>query len=558
MILLKRLRVENFKLLERVDLAFPRRGSVLVEGLNESGKSTLFECVFFALYGFPLSTEGRGRGNLESLIRYGEESASVRLVLEVDGTELEIHRTLRRGRPTQAGLLVRHPGAPEERVAGVQAVNARVVEELGGLDAEALLNSCFVEQKKLSKLEDQAPAQRKDSLRKLLNLDRLTALADRFRVTAQDEQALAEAWDRVELVEVARELPRLVAERAELEAHLGGLVLAGARDGGERGERAAEAGEPREEKPTEGRDWAQEPSRLVGLRASAAAARRRTLLLSLAGLAALVVVVGLMTAGVDVAPLGLPVVVVLALLALLAYRSAAARAHEVLELGSILATRRDALLAKIGELEGRRRRLEQRLGVDSDALDPEECRLQAARLAEQLEVKRRAADLLEGAMERIVRMVLPNTERNMGQILPLLTAGRYHEARIGSDYQIQVWDDAAGRYVSKGVFSGGARDQFSLALRLAFALATLPQELGTTPGFIFLDEPLSSFDGPRTEALVHLLTVGQVAASFSQIFVISHNRAFDVGAFQYRLAMREGRVAESNLPVGRDGEKPSP
>ncbi|HEX2987835.1 MAG TPA: hypothetical protein VHS06_06655, partial [Chloroflexota bacterium] len=116
------------------------------------------------------------------------------------------------------------------------------------------------------------------------------------------------------------------------------------------------------------------------------------------------------------------------------------------------------------------------------------------------------------------------------------------------DYQVQVWDDAAERYVAKAVFSGGARDQFSLALRLSFALATLPQELGTTPGFLFLDEPLSSFDVPRTEALVRLITSGQVAANFSQLFVISHNRSFDLGSFPYRIVMRDGRVVESNLP----------
>jgi hypothetical protein len=62
------------------------------------------------------------------------------------------------------------------------------------------------------------------------------------------------------------------------------------------------------------------------------------------------------------------------------------------------------------------------------------------------------------------------------------------------DYRIRVWDPAAGRYVAKNIFSGGTRDQCSLALRLAFALATLPQELGVAPGFIFLDELLSTFD----------------------------------------------------------------
>jgi exonuclease SbcC len=63
----------------------------------------------------------------------------------------------------------------------------------------------------------------------------------------------------------------------------------------------------------------------------------------------------------------------------------------------------------------------------------------------------------------------------------------------------------------KNLFSGGTRDQCSLALRLAFALATLPQELGVAPGFIFLDEPLSAFDSQRAQALVELITTGTIA-----------------------------------------------
>ena len=47
MILLKHLRVANFKSLCDIDLTFPDAGSVLIEGLNESGKSTLFEAVYF-------------------------------------------------------------------------------------------------------------------------------------------------------------------------------------------------------------------------------------------------------------------------------------------------------------------------------------------------------------------------------------------------------------------------------------------------------------------------------------------------------------------------------
>jgi DNA repair exonuclease SbcCD ATPase subunit len=553
MIILKRLRVENFKLLARVELAFPRQGSVLVEGLNESGKSTLFESVYYALYGVPLIMEGRGRGTLESVIRYGADAMLVELALEVDETELEVQRALKRGRSSQATLVIRGPGGEEERVSGVTAVNERIVAELGGLDGDALLNSCFVEQKKVSKLEELGASQRRESLRKLLNLDRLTGLAERFKVTSQEERALEEARRRLELAEVSAKLPEVVSERAELEARLGNVTLApstiSARmvdAGGGRFPPAWAEGDASED--GEEASWHEMAAGLDSARAREGSARRGGVALAALAASVLIVAVGLLLAGMQQAAWMLPAVLVLGVAAAVVHWSVRERIAERIRLEIELARRRDALLARLGDLEGRRARAEATLGTEADSLDVEECRREVARMARELEVKRRAYSIVEGTMERIVRLVLPNTERNLGQILPLLTAGRYHEARIGADYQIQVWDDSAGRYVSKNLFSGGARDQFSLALRLAFALATLPEELGTTPGFIFLDEPLSSFDGPRTEALVRLLTTGQVAESFSQIFVISHSRSFDPSAFQCRLEMRDGRVVESNLP----------
>ncbi|HKD75053.1 MAG TPA: hypothetical protein VKB76_06135, partial [Ktedonobacterales bacterium] len=98
--------------------------------------------------------------------------------------------------------------------------------------------------------------------------------------------------------------------------------------------------------------------------------------------------------------------------------------------------------------------------------------------------------------------------------------------------------------------------QCSLALRLAFALATLPQELGVAPGFLFLDEPLSAFDGERAASLVELLTGGHIARAFAQIFVISHAHAFAREDFRYHVRMDRGRIAESDLPV--PAENPSP
>ena len=49
MIKLNSLDVDGFKNLRIQNLEFPPEGNILVTGRNESGKSSLFEAIFFAL-----------------------------------------------------------------------------------------------------------------------------------------------------------------------------------------------------------------------------------------------------------------------------------------------------------------------------------------------------------------------------------------------------------------------------------------------------------------------------------------------------------------------------
>ncbi len=234
---------------------------------------------------------------------------------------------------------------------------------------------------------------------------------------------------------------------------------------------------------------------------------------------------------------------------------------------------RELLVEQVRDAENRRFAAEEkaRVLIDEMALTPETvatldvatCAATVAGLRRQIEIGRRAVEIVNQGRQQIVRQVLPTTERNMRVILPLLTAGRYHDVRLTApespdgeiaevDYRIRVWDQAARRYVGKAIFSGGARDQCSLALRLAFALATLPQELGVAPGFLFLDEPLSAFDGERASALVELLTRGHIARAFAQIFVISHAHAFAREDFRYHVRMDRGRIADCDLPTSAE------
>ncbi|MDE3230290.1 MAG: AAA family ATPase, partial [Chloroflexota bacterium] len=128
MITLKRLTTPALKRLRDVDLWLPRRGATLILGPNESGKSTLFEAIYFALYGRPLVGEEPGKATLASLIPHDGTQAQVAVSLLAGETELEVTRTLTRSRnggsPTsEATLVARRPGYPDERINSVSAVN---------------------------------------------------------------------------------------------------------------------------------------------------------------------------------------------------------------------------------------------------------------------------------------------------------------------------------------------------------------------------------------------------------------------------------------------------
>jgi DNA repair exonuclease SbcCD ATPase subunit len=203
-------------------------------------------------------------------------------------------------------------------------------------------------------------------------------------------------------------------------------------------------------------------------------------------------------------------------------------------------------------------RLTKELGHPGTELNIDECSKKVNELNEERKICALATEILKETRDRIARHILPITERNMHPLLQQLTDGRYWDVRLTPeesngqpgemDYRIRIWDPAAKRHVGKNIFSGGTRDQCSLALRLAFALATLPQELGVAPGFIFLDEPLSAFDAQRAQALVELLTAGTIAQHFNQVILISHSHAFDREVFHFHIHMENGQVIESDLP----------
>jgi len=146
-------------------------------------------------------------------------------------------------------------------------------------------------------------------------------------------------------------------------------------------------------------------------------------------------------------------------------------------------------------------------------------------------------------------------------MLPSLTRGRFHDARLTpvggainvapteGAWQVSVWEPQAFRYVPGSALSSGTADAVSLALRLAFAIAALPSELNTAPGFLLLDEPLGASDSERAQALVELVTGPLLSSHFEQILLVSHRSAWNPARFAYHVTIDNGEVVESNLPT---------
>ncbi len=220
---------------------------------------------------------------------------------------------------------------------------------------------------------------------------------------------------------------------------------------------------------------------------------------------------------------------------------------------------RETIEKELTDLEEQELMLSARLQTGGETLDLEQTRAHLDQLDRSYQTRKRGNLLVKAVDQHLMGKMVPRTERYMRQILPLLTSGRYHDVHLstepeedtvsGGPFQLTVWDSAAGEYVSKSALSGGAADQLSLALRLAFAIAVLPGELNTAPGFVLLDEPLSSFDRGRTKALVDVVTGEVLSQHFEQIILISQSNAFDPTLFPYHVYMDNGLAIESNLPV---------
>lgn len=88
---IKRLQLKNIRSYSELDLSFPE-GSILLSGDIGSGKTSILLGLQFGLFGLQPGQKG------SSLLKNGEESATVRLFLEIDGEEIMVERTIKKSK----------------------------------------------------------------------------------------------------------------------------------------------------------------------------------------------------------------------------------------------------------------------------------------------------------------------------------------------------------------------------------------------------------------------------------------------------------------------------
>ena len=212
-----RVRLQNFKCYEDAELRLDT-GVTVIHGLNGSGKSSLLEACFFALYGSKaLDT------TLDEVVTLGAEETVVELWFTHASESYHVRRRIRvsNGDARTAECVLEGPGGTTE---GAMDVRNRIVSLLR-MDSEAFVNCAYVRQGEVNKLINASPATRQDMLDDLLQLGKLEEYRERAsdarvgigRVRDDKRGALSEVETQLE----EKESQNLHERHSALETKLG-------------------------------------------------------------------------------------------------------------------------------------------------------------------------------------------------------------------------------------------------------------------------------------------------------------------------------------------------
>ena len=140
------------------------------------------------------------------------------------------------------------------------------------------------------------------------------------------------------------------------------------------------------------------------------------------------------------------------------------------------------------------------------------------RLEHDIVVNGQTSLLMQQYKNNLIANVIPSISERASSLVTEMTEGKYTELSLTPQYDIEYRNEN-GDLKSFANLSGGEKDIFALALRLAIA----DLKAGSI-GFLVLDEVLESLDPGRQEATWNALL--KLTSRYNQVFVITHVDAF--------------------------------
>lgn len=169
--IIQSLEANNFRKYETLSINdLPEYGIITISGLNESGKSSIGEALFFALFGRIFNIDEKG---LKKLIRWGADEASVKLTIKGDADdEYSIHRTIDASGKSKASVTRLRDNTPVAK--GVTASNEAVVDMLG-YDYQTFADSVFLVARDLSNPDPDSA-----SIKQMAGIGEYARISDEF------------------------------------------------------------------------------------------------------------------------------------------------------------------------------------------------------------------------------------------------------------------------------------------------------------------------------------------------------------------------------------------
>ena len=165
------LKVSGFRIIgDPIDVRFPVEGRIGILGQNESGKTTFFQAIEYALYGL---RRGAGvEGERENLVTWGKNEAK----LEIEFTSGQDTYVLQRIFGAKSG----HRASLTPVIAGVKDKSNSItslrdieakIEQITGMDRDSFTKLIYIKQKDLDALRELAKSKREQLVNKVMGIE---------------------------------------------------------------------------------------------------------------------------------------------------------------------------------------------------------------------------------------------------------------------------------------------------------------------------------------------------------------------------------------------------